>query len=262
MIRALWTAGTGMVAQQFNIDTIANNLANANTIGYKKVRAEFQDLMYQTLRAAGNSVTQGVQSPTGMQVGHGARLAGTAKIFTQGDLQSTDNALDLAIQGDGFFQIQLADGSVGYTRSGAFQTDADGRLVNVDGYIVQPEITIPDGATEITVGTDGTISAILSGEEESTELGQIQLARFINPAGLISIGSGLYKASGSSGAPSVVTPGTEGVGTIAGTFLEMSNVKVIEEMINLITVQRAYDVNSKVIQASDEMLQVANNLRQ
>jgi flagellar basal-body rod protein FlgG len=262
MLRALWTAGTGMVAQQFNIDTIANNLANTNTIGFKKIRAEFQDLMYHTIRAAGNSVTQGVQSPTGIQLGHGVRLAGTTKVFTPGDFQPTDNALDLAIQGDGFFQLQLADGTVGYTRNGAFQTDGDGRLVNVDGHIVQPEITIPAGATKITVGSDGTVSAILAGAEESTELGQLQLAAFTNPAGLINSGSGLYQASGSSGTPNVVTPGTEGTGAIASSFLEMSNVKVIEEMINLITVQRAYDVSSKVIQASDEMLQVANNLRQ
>jgi flagellar basal-body rod protein FlgG len=261
MLRALWTAGTGMSAQQLSIDTIANNLANTNVIGYKKMRAEFQDLIYHTMRPAGSLVAQGVRSPTGLQIGHGTKLAGTTKIFTQGDFMTTDNPLDLAIEGDGFFQVQMPDGTVAYTRNGAIKQDADGRLVNVDGYILQPEITIPLGASEITVGTDGTISAVLSGEEQSTELGQIQLANFSNQAGLINIGSSLYKASDASGTANIVTPGTEGAGQIERGFLEMSNVRVIEEMINMITVQRAYDVSSKVIQASDEMLQTANNLR-
>lgn len=261
MIRALWTAGTGMVAQQINIDTIANNLANVNTTGFKKVRAEFQDLLYQTVRSAGSSATQGVRLPTGLQVGHGTMLAATTKIFTQGDFLQTDNPLDLVIEGDGFFQVQMPDGSAAFTRNGALKTDVEGRIVTSEGYVVQPEITIPEGATTINVGSDGTVSAILPGQTDPEEIGRFEIAMFRNPAGLINVGKGLYRATGSSGEAVSVTPGTEGSGTIVNKFLEMSNVKVVEEMINMIVAQRAYDVNSKAIQAADEMLQTANGLR-
>ncbi|HEY8463939.1 MAG TPA: flagellar basal-body rod protein FlgG [Bacillota bacterium] len=261
MIRALWTAGTGMVAQQINIDTIANNLANVNTTGFKKVRPEFQDLLYQNMRSAGSSTSQGVQSPTGIQIGLGTRLAATTKIFTQGDFLQTDNPLDLVIEGDGFFQVEMPDGSAAFTRNGAFKVDSEGRVVTSEGYVIQPEITIPEGATDINVGSDGTVSAVLSGESDATELGQIEIAIFRNPAGLVNIGKGLYRTSGASGEATSVTPGTEGSGTIVNQFLEMSNVKVVEEMINMIVAQRAYDINSKAIQAADEMLQTANGLR-
>lgn len=261
MIRALWTAGTGMVAQQINIDTISNNLANVNTTGFKKVRAEFQDLLYQTVRSAGSSATQGVQLPTGLQVGHGTMLAATTKVFTQGDFLQTDSPLDLVIEGDGFFQVQMPDGSAAFTRNGALKTDVEGRVVTSEGYVVQPEITIPEGASGLSVGSDGTISATLPGQTQVTNLGQIEVALFRNPAGLTNIGKGLYKTTGASGESSSVTPGTEGAGTIVNKFLEMSNVKVVEEMINMIVAQRAYDVNAKAIQAADEMLQTANGLR-
>jgi flagellar basal-body rod protein FlgG len=261
MIRALWTAGTGMQAQQFNIDTISNNLANVNTIGFKKMRAEFEDLLYQTIRQPGSSAYQGQVLPTGLQVGHGVRPVATTKIFTQGDFQQSDNPLDLVIEGDGFFQVQLSDGSAAYTRNGAFKVDGEGRLVTSEGYIVQPEIIFPSGVENVNIGTDGTISVEVSGEDESQEIGRIDLVTFLNPAGLSNTGKGLYVQTAASGDAVTVTPGTEGAGTIIQYYLEMSNVKVVEEMINMIVAQRAYDVNSKAIQASDEMLEVANNLR-
>lgn len=261
MIRALWTAGTGMNAQQTNIDTIANNLANVNTNGYKKIRPEFQDLIYQNLRTAGSPTGQRATLPTGLQVGHGTKLAATTKVFSQGDYLQTDNPLDMLIEGNGFFQVQMPDGTPAYTRNGAFKADVEGRLVTSEGYLVQPEITVPAGATRIDVGPDGTVSAVLAGQTDSTTLGQLQVAVFRNPAGLSNEGKGLYKVGTASGNPTVVIPGTEGAGPIMNNCLEMSNVKVVEEMINMIVAQRAYDVNAKAIQASDEMLETANNLR-
>ncbi len=261
MIRALWSAGTGMQAQQMNIDTIANNLANVNTTGFKKMRAEFQDLLYQTIREPGSSSYQGVQIPTGLQIGLGVRPVATARIFTQGDHLQTDNPLDLRIEGQGFFQVELPDGTVAYTRNGSFKEDGNGQLVTSEGYIVQPAITFPSGVEQINVGTDGTISVQVSGETTAQEVGKLDLVTFVNPAGLDSMGNGLYRQSGASGDPNTVSPGTEGAGTIVQGALEMSNVKVVEEMINMIVAQRAYEVNSKAIQASDEMLQTANNLR-
>ncbi len=261
MIRALWTAGTGMLAQQMNIDTISNNLANANTTGYKKMRAEFQDLLYQTIRQPGSSSAQGVQLPSGLQIGLGVRPVATTKVFTQGDHLESDNELDITIEGKGFLQVQMPDGSVAYTRNGSLKADGDGRLVTSEGYIVQPEITFPSGVETIDIGSDGTVSVQLSGETTTQELGQLELVVFMNPAGLNNIGRSLYKQSSASGDPVTVTPGTEGAGAIVQGALEMSNVKVVEEMINMIVAQRAYEVNSKAIQASDEMLQTANNLR-
>ncbi len=261
MIRALWTAGTGMISQQLNIDTIANNLANVNTTGFKKMRVDFQDLLYQTLRAAGSSSFQGGQLPTGLQVGLGARPVATTKIFTQGDIMQTENPLDLVIEGDGFFQIQTPDGGMAYTRSGNFKIDATGRFVTAEGYIVQPEISIPEGVKSIDIGVDGTVSVIIAGENEAQEIGKFELVKFINPSGLSNMGKNMYQQTGASGEPVIATPGSEGVGTLVQGSLEMSNVKVVEEMINMIVAQRAYEINSKAIQASDEMLQTANSLR-
>lgn len=261
MMRALWTAGTGMLAQQLNIDTISNNLANVNTTGFKKLRLEFEDLLYQTIRAPGNVSYQGLELPTGLQVGHGSRPAASTKIFTQGDFLQSDNPMDLVIEGDGFFQVLMPDGSISYTRCGALKTDSEGKIVTTEGYYFVPEITIPEGAKNINIGPDGTVSVIPEGQSVPEEIGKIELVKFINPAGLENNGKGLYRQTAASGEPVVATPGTEGIGTIIQGYLEMSNVKVVEEMINMIVAQRAYDINSKAVQASDEMLQVANNLR-
>ncbi len=261
MIRALWTATTGMQSQQMNIDIIANNLANVNTSGFKRSRGDFQDLLYQTLRLAGTASSAATEVPTGIQIGHGSRIAAVQKIFQQGDFMQTLNELDLTIEGKGFFQILQPDGEIGYTRSGAFKLDSDGRIVNSDGYPMEPEITVPDDTVNITIGPDGTVSVLQSGETAATEVGNIELARFPNPAGLKSIGRNLFVETDASGDPTTGVPGDDGFGTIAQGFLEMSNVNVVEEMVNMITAQRAYEINSKVIQTSDNMLQVANNLK-
>lgn len=261
MMRSMYTAASGMKAQQFNIDTIANNLANVNTAGFKKSRVDFQDLLYQTVRHAGTPVTDGAQIPTGIQLGHGVRPVATQKIFTQGTFQQTDNPLDLVIESDGFFQILLPSGEIAYTRDGAFKTDSEGRIVTSDGFFLEPEIIIPEDASDITVGSDGTVSVTIPGNPEPQMVGQIELAKFVNPAGLHSAGRNLYLATAASGAPVIGTPGLDGFGMIAQGFLEMSNVEVVEEMVNMITSQRAYETNSKAIQASDDMLQTANNLR-
>ncbi len=261
MMRALWSAATGMLAKQLDMDVIANNLANVNSAGFKKSRVDFQDLMYQTIRTAGSTVAQGSRVPTGIQVGLGTRAAAIQKVFSQGDFIQTENPLDLVIEGDGFFQVLLPDGSTAYTRTGAFKVDSEGRVVTSDGFVMEPELVVPANAVDISIGTDGTVTIQAAGENAPTELGQIQLARFLNPGGLVSIGRNLYKPSAASGDPAVGTPGLEGIGTIAQKFLEMSNVKVVEEMVNMIIAQRAYEVNSKAIQTSDEMLAAANNLR-
>lgn len=261
MMRALWTAGSGMLAQQFNIDTISNNLANVTTTGFKKMRPEFEDLLYQTLREPGSLTHQDVELPTGLQVGHGARPVATTKIFTQGDFQATDNPLDLVIEGNGFFQIQMPDGTTNYTRNGAFKLDSDGKIVTSEGYYLQPEITVPQGTQSITIGTDGLVSVLMPGQTVPQKIGQIEMANFINPAGLSNTGQTLYAQTDASGEPVVSTPGTDGTGQIMSSYLEMSNVKVVEEMVNMIVAQRAYDINSKAVQASDEMLQTANGLK-
>ncbi len=261
MIRSLWTAVTGMQAQELNIDVISNNLANVNTSGFKKSRAEFQDLLYENMRPAGVASSQDTIVPTGIQLGHGTRPVAVQKIFTQGDFQNTKNELDWAIEGEGFFQIEIPNGETSYSRSGGFKLDADGRIVNPDGFPLVPELTIPTDTVSVSVGMDGTVSVIQAGDSTPTEIGSIQLARFINPAGLRSMGKNLYVPSEASGDEITGTPGENGLGTIAQGFLEMSNVSVVDEMVNMITAQRAYEINSKVIQTADDMLQIANNLK-
>ena len=261
MIRSLYTAATGMLAQQTQIDVVSNNISNVNTIGYKKQRAEFADLFYQTMEYAGTSTSETSQSPTGISVGLGVRPTAITKIFTQGNFKETHNNLDLAIQGDGFFQIQLPDGRIGYTRDGAFKLDANGNIVTSDGYKLIPNITLPADTVQISIGTDGTVSILEAGQTQMQQIGQIQLAKFINPAGLHSLGSNLYINTSASGDPIVDIPGQNGLGEIRQGFVEMSNVQLVDEMTDLITGQRAYDAASKAIVTSDEMLQTVNNLK-
>jgi len=258
MIRALYTAATGMEAQQLSIDVIANNLANVNTTGFKKSRADFQDLLYQTLRAPGTPSTNSTTNPTGIQVGLGARPAAIQRINLQGDYTQTGNELDVAIEGIGFFQVTLPDGTTAFTRAGALKLDGTGRVVTSDGIPIEPGITIPDGAQNITIGQDGVVSAQLPGQTAATQIGQIQTARFISPAGLKSLGKNLLQESDSSGPPQLGTPGEENRGTLLQGFLENSNVSVVEELVALISGQRAYEVTSKAIQTADEMLRATN----
>jgi flagellar basal-body rod protein FlgG len=261
MIRALFTAAAGMQAQQLNLDNIANNLANVNTAGYKRSRVDFQDLFYQTFRPAGAPVASGAEIPVGIQVGHGSRPIATQRIYVQGDPQETENPLDLLIEGDGFFQVLRPDGQIAYTRAGSFKRDANGRVVTSDGFALQPEISIPAQATSVHVGSDGLVSVTLAGQTASQQVGTLELARFVNPAGLNNVGRNLNLATSASGDPISGAPGTQGRGTISQGFVELSNVKVVEEMVNLIMSQRAYEAGSKAVQAADEMLQVANNIR-
>ena len=261
MIRALWTAASGMQSQQINIDVIANNLANVNTTGFKKSRPEFQDLMYQNLKTVGAPSTNSTTIPTGMQIGLGSKAAAITKVFTAGNITQSGNDLDLAIEGDGFFQIKMTDGTTAYTRDGAFNKDSQGRMVNADGYPLTPEIVIPNNATKVTIGNDGTVSVLQAGQTTPTTVGTIQLATFSNPAGLSSMGHNLYQATDSSGTANTGTAGQNGIGTISQGFLEMSNVSVMEEMVNMIVSQRAYETNSKAVQAADEMLQQTNNIK-
>ncbi|MBW2487092.1 MAG: flagellar basal-body rod protein FlgG [Deltaproteobacteria bacterium] len=261
MIRSLWTSATGMQAQELNIDVIANNLANVNTSGFKKSRAEFQDLLYESMRPAGAASSADTTVPTGIQLGHGTRPSAVQKMFSQGDFQNTQNELDWAIEGDGFFQIEMPNGDTGYTRSGEFKLDADGRIVNPDGFPLIPELTVPTDTISISVGLDGTVSVVQAGDATPVEIGNVQLARFVNPAGLRSLGKNLYSPTNASGDELTGTPGENGFGTLAQGFLEMSNVSVVDEMVNMITAQRAYETNSKVITTADDMLQLANNLK-
>jgi flagellar basal-body rod protein FlgG len=250
-----------MAAQQTNIDVIANNLANVNTTGYKASRGDFQDLLYQTTQAAGTVAGEGAQLPTGIQIGLGTRCAAIQKMFSMGDLKQTGNALDLAIEGDGFFCLMTPDGTTAYTRDGTFKLDGSGRIVNSDGYALDPELSIPTESESISVGRDGTVSVTLPGQAEPQQIGQLQLARFLNPGGLASGGHNSFFATAASGDALLGTGGASGFGGVTQGFVEMSNVRIIDEMVNLIVAQRAYEVNSKAIQASDEMLQMANNLR-
>jgi flagellar basal-body rod protein FlgG len=249
-----------MTAQQVTIDTIANNLANVNTVGFKASRVDFQDLVYQTIREPGGAATESTQFPTGVQIGLGARYAAIQRLFSPGDLRQTGNSFDLAIEGDGFFQILLPDGRTAYTRDGAFKLDGQGRVVNSDGHPLQPEIAIPADAMQLTVGSDGTVSVSVAGQTDPQQLGQITLAKFLNPAGLSSLGRNLLIPTAASGEAVIATPGTEGIGGLAQGILEMSNVNIIEEMVSMIVAQRAYEVNSKSIQVADEMLAMANSL--
>lgn len=261
MMGALWTAASGMKAQQTNLDVTANNLANANTFGFKKVRAEFKDLLYRTARAAGTPMASGTQWPVGTQIGMGVMNSATSRSFQQGDFQNSENPFDVVIEGEGFFQIQRPDGQIVYTRDGSFKTDANGQLVTSEGLLLIPNITVPQGAQDFTITPEGTISVRVQGSNQTQTLGQIQLARFINPAGLTATGHNLFVENEASGRPVLSQPGVEGMGTLAQGFIEMSNVKVVDEMVNLIVAQRAYEANSKSVQTSDEMLSLANNLR-
>ncbi len=261
MSRALSIAASGMQAQSLNIDVIANNLANVSTPGFKRSRADFQDLLYETIRPAGTSSANGNQVPTGIQLGEGTRPVATQKIFIQGSYQHTDNQLDLAIEGDGFFQIMQPSGQVAYSRSGAFKLDSNGNIVNSDGYPLEPPITIPNNSVSVTIGADGTVSVLQAGNVQPNQIGTINLAKFINPAGLSSIGRNLYQQTAASGTVTTGQAGLNGMGTISQGNLEMSNVSVVDEMVNMITAQRAYEINSKAIQTSDEMQQMANNLK-
>ncbi len=259
MSSALWVAKTGLDAQQTRISVISNNLANVNTSGYKESRGVFQDLMYQNVRQVGGQSTQNSQLPTGLLLGTGVSLVATEKVFTQGNISQTGNPLDMAIQGRGFFQVQMPDGSVAYSRDGTFQLDSQGQLVTSSGYPLSPAITVPSGATSITIGTDGTVSAQLQGSSSPTQIGTVQLADFVNPAGLEPRGENLYLESASSGAPQTGTPGLTGLGTISQGSVETSNVNVVEELVNMIEAQRAYEMNSKAISTIDQMLQYASN---
>lgn len=261
MIRSLFTAATGMEAQKINIDVIANNLANANTVGFKRGRADFQELVYQSVKSPGTISAEGAQVPTGIQIGLGVKPVAVQKIFDQGDFVHTGNPLDLIIEGDGFFQISMPDGTVAYTRSGAFKLDNEGRIVTSDGYPIEPAITVPANTININVSSDGRVSVIQAGSITPVEIGQIELARFINPGGLKAIGKNLFIQTDSSGEATTGNPSTEGLGSISQGFIELSNVNVVQEMVNMIISQRAYEINSKAVQASDEMLQTVNNLK-
>ena len=261
MDRALKTAASGMYAQQLNVDAIANNLANVNTTAFKGTRVEFQDLMYETLRATGIPDQNGGTPPAELQVGDGTVPSSTTQNFTQGALTQTNNQLDFAIQGDGFFRIRMPDGTEAYTRDGSFKINGDGNLVTSNGYIVEPGLTIPQDTTTIGVNADGTIQATVSGQTNPVTLGQMEFAKFVNPAGLHAMGSDLYQETVASGTPILGNPGSTGFGNIQQGYLETSNVSVVTEMVNMITAERAYELNSKAIQTADTMMQEANNIK-
>ncbi len=261
MMRSLFIAATGMEAQTLNIDVIANNLANVNTTGYKRSRADFQELMYEEIKTPGAASADGTQLPSGIQIGLGVRPVAVQKVFEQGDFTPTGNPLDMVVEGEGFFQIVKPDGEIAYTRAGAFKMDSEGRIVTSEGYPMEPEITIPSDTTQITINPDGSINATQPGNSAPTEVGQIEIARFSNPGGLKSIGKNLFEETASSGVPTTDTPGNEGLGTIQQGFIELSNVNIVDEMVQMIVSQRAYEINSKVVQAADDMMQIANNLR-
>lgn len=257
MASALHIAKTGLDAQQTRMSVIANNLANVSTTGFKKSRPAFEDLLYETVRQPGAASSQNTELPSGLMLGTGVRTVGTGKIFTQGSLTATDNSLDMAIQGRGFFKILMPDGSTGYTRDGAFSMNSQGQLVTSNGYQLDPAITIPAETLSITVGTDGTVSALVAGSNAPTQVGAVQLADFINPQGLQAVGDNLYKETVASGSPQAGTPGLNGTGTLIQGNLEGSNVNVVEELVNMIETQRTYEMNSKAIKTVDEMLQFA-----
>jgi flagellar basal-body rod protein FlgG len=260
MLRSLFSAASGMQAQALNIDVISHNLANVNTVGFKKSRTEFEDLLYNTVREPGAKSTINTEIPTGIQVGLGSRIIGVNRVFSQGNFKRTGNALDLVIEGDGFFQVTRPDGSIAYTRSGNFSKDSTGRVVTPEGYPLEPPLNIPADATSVTIGNDGTVSVISAGSNTATEIGTIQLAKFINPAGLKSIGKNMYTQTTSSGDPILGTPGLEGFGTLAQGFQELSNVDIVEELVEMIIAQRAYETNARSIRTADEMLNRAINL--
>ncbi|MAV91057.1 MAG: flagellar basal-body rod protein FlgG [Bdellovibrionaceae bacterium] len=261
MIRSLNTAASGMKAQQTSMDVIANNIANASTTGFKKSRAEFEDLMYQTEQEPGTATGLNSITPTGVQVGHGTRVTGVDKNFDQGSSKVTNGAFDLEIQGAGFFPVQHANGQIAYTRDGSFKKGPDGRLQDRNGNVLQPEISIPPNATGVEVSADGQVNVVIENGTQPQNVGQIQLVNFVNPAGLRAIGGNLFMPTAGSGVPQQAAPGQSGMGTLAQGQLEASNVNIVDEMVNMITTQRSYETNSKVIQASDQMLQAVSNLR-
>ncbi len=254
MIRSLWIAKTGLDAQQMQLDTISHNLANVATNGYKRSHAVFEDLLYQNMRQAGGQETQQNQLPTGLQLGTGVRPVATARLFTQGNLQQTGNTFDMAVNGNGFFSIQLPDGNVAYTRDGSFRVDSTGQLVTSNGMPMSPPIVIPPNATSVTVGADGIVSVQQAGQPNPVQVGQVQLATFVNPAGLDPLGQNLFAETAASGAPTIGMPGSNGAGLLNQGYVETSNVNVVEELVAMIQTQRAYEINSKAIQTSDQML--------
>lgn len=261
MIRSMYTAATGMEAQQLYMDTISHNLSNVNTNSYKRMKLEFHDLMYQIIREPGVRNVEGGMAPAGIEVGLGVKSAATHRIFAQGSLNQTANPLDVAIQGEGFFQISLPDGGIAYSRDGQFKLASDGTIVTSTGYPLYPDIVLPSGAQDLTIGADGMVSAKLPGEENSYEIGQIEIARFINPSGLKALGNNLYVVSDASGEAVIGLPGTESNGMLAQGYVEASNVQIVDEMVNMISAQRAYEIVSKSIQVSEEMMQTVNNLK-
>jgi len=260
MLRAFSTAATGMTAQQLIVDVIANNLANINTTGFKRSQVDFQDLIYVKLAEQGREIATGVQAPTGFEIGSGVLPAATAKVYTQGEMENTDNELDVAIEGDGFFKVTTPNGGVRYTRDGAFKTNADGALVTAGGYMLEPSIQIPPDTRSVSIGIDGTVTVLVGEESTATTLGTITLVRFANPAGLSAQGENLLAETEASGPPQEGTAGQDGFGRIRQSFLERSNVQMVKELVNLITAQRAYEINSRAIRAGDEMLTTANRL--
>lgn len=261
MLRTLNIAASGMAAQETNLEAVSNNIANANTVGYKRQRMEFQDLLYQTVRAPGTATGAGQQSPSGLQVGNGVRIVGSTRSFEQGTMQITSNPMDVAIEGRGFLVVQRPDGTLAYTRAGALQTDGDGRIVTPEGAPLDPTLTVPPDSTGIAISADGKVMASVPGEQAPVEIGQITIATFVNPGGLQALGHNLYSATAASGEPQVGAPGSDGRGTLLQGSLEQGNVNVVEEMIGLISAQRAYEINSKVITAADEMLRAASQLK-
>lgn len=261
MLKALSSAATGMIAQQMNIDVISNNVANVNTQGYKKSRIEFQSLFSEQIRVPGALGAQGTNIPVGIEIGLGVTPAATQKLFGEGTLKNTGNSKDMAIEGDGFFQVQLDDGTIAYTRDGSFKADANGTMTTTNGYVMQPQITIPQDGSQVAITDSGSIGVKIGNEQNQTEVGQVETVRFQNPAGLISIGKNLYIESPASGQPIQGTPGQEGFGTIQQGFIEGSNVQMVEELVNLIEAERAFEANSKIITSSSQILQQTNQIR-
>lgn len=259
MFSSLWIAKTGLDAQQTRMDVVSNNLANANTTAFKSSRASFQDLIYQNVVQPGGQTTQQTESPTGLMVGTGVRVVGTEKLFTQGNIQQTGNAMDVAIQGRGFLQVTMPDGTVAYTRDGSLHLDQNGQVVTATGYPVSPSITVPQNAQSLTIGKDGTVSVTLPGQTAPQQIGTLQLADFVNAAGLQPMGDNLYQETAASGSPQIGQPGLNGLGTLEQNALESSNVNVVAQMVNMIETQRTYEMNSKAVSAADSMLQFINN---
>ena len=261
MIRSLWSGASGMIAQQTNLDVVSNNLANVNTAGFKKIRADFEDLIYQIDREPGSPVEPDSMIPDGIQVGLGARVVGTNRMMAPGNLKVTSSQFDVSIEGDGFFQVQLPSGDIAYTRDGGWRMDGNGQIVTSNGYLLEPAVVIPEDAVSVTISPTGDVSVLIPGDPNPQNVGQIQLARFVNPGGLKAVGYYLFLETAASGAPQIANPGEAGMGTTVQGILELSNVQVVEEMVNMIVAQRAYEANSKTIQTADELLRIANGLR-